>query len=90
VSLYRPWDYLSGPLVAILLSGLWHAMMSPFVATHRLDIAMALTAITLVLSERAAALIKPQPRSDPYPSSATLMRNASRAVTARKGLRVIG
>src|SRR5262249_15050625 len=63
VSLIRPWDNLSSPLLAILLNGLWHALMSPFVATHRLDIAMALAAITLVQTERAQPVTTPVLRS---------------------------
>lgn len=69
VALHRPRDALTGLLAYLCLNGLWHLFMSPFAATNRLDICLALGAIVLVALER---------RAGPVSAAATTPASAQR------------
>ncbi len=48
----RTWDALSPMMIFISFNGLWHLVMSPFSAVHRVDIALACTVIVATAMER--------------------------------------
>jgi hypothetical protein len=49
----RGWDALSPAMMFIVFNGLWHSIMSPFTAVHRLDIAMGCVVVVALAMERA-------------------------------------
>ena len=80
----RAWDALSPAMMFIVFNGLWHSIMSPFTAVHRVDIAMACVVVVALAMERAMAKRGRRSESDAVrPDARTRLPAARSALRSR-------
>lgn len=63
LAMRRPVDALTGLLLYLLFSGVWHLVMSPFAGNHRLDNMLSAAAVLIVLGEARTRRPRPAARS---------------------------